>query len=43
MLPYPFMLANPLQQSAEALGDIKNWLLEWKWDGIRAQIIRRAV
>jgi len=36
------MLANPLQQSAEALGDIKNWLLEWKWDGIRAQMIRRA-
>jgi DNA ligase 1 len=39
--PYPFCLAHPLQQEPESLGDIGDWLLEWKWDGIRAQIIRR--
>ncbi|HST44374.1 MAG TPA: ATP-dependent DNA ligase, partial [Luteimonas sp.] len=26
---------------AAALGDIGDWLLEWKWDGIRLQVIRR--
>lgn len=26
---------------ADALGDIGDWLLEWKWDGIRLQLIRR--
>jgi len=47
--PYPFYLASPLgDQSHEgrpapaALGDIKDWLAEWKWDGIRAQLIRRG-
>jgi DNA ligase-1 len=40
-LPYPFMLAHPLSESPESLGEIGDWLLEWKWDGIRAQIIRR--
>jgi DNA ligase-1 len=40
-LPYPFMLAHPLAESPESLGKIGDWLLEWKWDGIRAQIIRR--
>lgn len=41
-LPYPFMLAHPLTESPDTLGPITDWLLEWKWDGIRAQIIRRA-
>jgi DNA ligase-1 len=40
-MPYPFMLAHPLAEKPETLGDIGDWLLEWKWDGIRAQIIRR--
>jgi DNA ligase-1 len=40
--PYPFCLAHPLEQPAETLGDITDWHLEWKWDGIRAQIIRRV-
>jgi DNA ligase-1 len=40
--PYPFCLANPLQEDPSVLGDITNWLVEWKWDGIRAQIICRA-
>ncbi len=26
---------------ARALGDIDDWLLEWKWDGIRLQLIHR--
>ena len=39
--PYPFFLASPLQTEPNALGDIGEWLLEWKWDGIRLQLIRR--
>ena len=38
--PYPFFLASPLEGGAEALGDIGDWQLEWKWDGIRLQLIR---
>src|SRR5262249_20763956 len=41
-MPYPFMLAHALHESTETLGSIGDWLLEWKWDGIRAQLIRRA-
>ena len=40
--PYPFFLASPLEEEPEALGDRAGWLLEWKWDGIRAQIVRRG-
>lgn len=40
--PYPFCLASPLESTAETLGDSDDWLAEWKWDGIRAQVIRRA-
>jgi DNA ligase 1 len=40
--PYPFFLAHPLEDQPQALGDIAEWLLEWKWDGIRAQLIRRG-
>jgi len=40
--PYPFSLASPLDQPLEALGDPAAWQLEWKWDGIRAQLLRRA-
>ncbi|MFY2763500.1 ATP-dependent DNA ligase [Arenimonas sp. MALMAid1274] len=39
--PFPFFLASPLEAAAESLGDIGDWLLEWKWDGIRLQLIRR--
>lgn len=39
--PYPFFLASPLEAAPESLGDIGDWLLEWKWDGIRLQLIRR--
>jgi DNA ligase-1 len=40
--PYPFCLAHPLQQEVTALGPIENWSAEWKWDGIRAQLVRRG-
>ena len=40
--PYPFFLAHPLEGDPEALGDREAWLAEWKWDGIRAQLIRRG-
>src|SRR5688500_1307775 len=39
--PYPFCLAHALEGPPDALGDIANWQAEWKWDGIRAQLIRR--
>ncbi len=40
--PYPFFLAYPLEADPTALGDSADWQVEWKWDGIRAQLIRRA-
>jgi DNA ligase-1 len=39
--PYPFYLAYALEGELESLGAIDEWQLEWKWDGIRAQLIRR--
>jgi len=39
--PYPFFLAYPLETEPAALGDVAEWQAEWKWDGIRAQLIRR--
>ena len=39
--PYPFCLAYPLDTPVEDLGEIGDWQAEWKWDGIRAQLIRR--
>lgn len=38
--PYPFCLAHPAT-TLEELGDPTEWSAEWKWDGIRAQLIRR--
>lgn len=38
---YPFFLAYPLEQSTDTLGDAAEWQVEWKWDGIRAQLVRR--
>lgn len=39
--PYPFYLAYPLEAEPETLGPFADWQAEWKWDGIRAQLIRR--
>ena len=40
--PYPFFLAHPLEAAPSALGPASRWLAEWKYDGIRAQLVRRA-
>ncbi|MXV14221.1 ATP-dependent DNA ligase [Hufsiella ginkgonis] len=50
--PYPFYLAYAIQETSdqvksaaqigETLGDPADWQAEWKWDGIRAQAIRRG-
>lgn len=40
--PYPFFLASPLESDPATLGDVRDWHAEWKWDGIRAQLVRRA-
>src|SRR5207253_5512603 len=40
--PYPFFLAYPLEDDPATLGPIEEWQAEWKWDGIRSQLIRRS-
>ncbi len=39
--PYPFYLAYALEGEPQNLGDVSEWQAEWKWDGIRGQIIIR--
>lgn len=43
--PYPFFLAHALQlpvdQFETHLGPVDDWQVEWKWDGIRAQVVKR--
>ena len=39
--PYPFFLASPLEGPVASLGNVTDWQAEWKWDGIRAQLVRR--
>ncbi|GAA0749763.1 ATP-dependent DNA ligase [Ideonella azotifigens] len=46
--PYPFFLAHPLPPAVDTpealaaeLGSPDDWLVEWKWDGIRAQLVCR--
>ena len=39
--PYPFCLAYALEMQPEELGDVNDWQAEWKWDGIRGQIVKR--
>jgi DNA ligase-1 len=40
--PYPFFLAHQLAGDPAALGDLAGWQVEWKYDGIRAQLVRRG-
>ena len=44
--PYPFFLAHPLAAASDTfdaiLGPPTDWVVEWKWDGIRAQLVKRA-
>lgn len=39
--PYPFFLASPLTFPVVDLGERDQWQVEWKWDGIRAQLVCR--
>lgn len=39
--PYPFFLASPLEAPPDSLGPVQDWVLEWKWDGIRLQLLKR--
>ena len=39
--PYPFYLAYALEEEPSTLGDPSEWQAEWKWDGIRGQMIKR--
>ncbi len=39
--PYPFFLAHGLADTISALGAPSDWVAEWKWDGIRGQVIKR--
>ncbi|MEO7272734.1 MAG: ATP-dependent DNA ligase [Vicinamibacterales bacterium] len=39
--PYPFFLAAPIEEGPATLGALDDWQVEWKWDGIRAQLIQR--
>ncbi|MEL7333938.1 MAG: ATP-dependent DNA ligase, partial [Cyanobacteria bacterium J06560_2] len=40
--PYPFFLAAPIDVEKFATESMDRWQAEWKWDGIRAQLIYRA-
>jgi DNA ligase 1 len=44
--PYPFFLAHQLDAAVDEfetkLGPPTDWLIEWKYDGIRAQVVKRA-
>ena len=44
--PYPFFLAHALDalpaDFAQRLGEPGDWLVEWKYDGIRGQLVRRG-
>ena len=40
--PYPFYLAYQLDDAPESLGDPDSWAAEYKWDGIRGQLILRG-
>jgi DNA ligase-1 len=39
--PYPFFLAYAVEEEVQALGNPEEWQAEWKWDGIRGQMIKR--
>lgn len=39
--PYPFYLAYALDTELQSIGILPDWQVEWKWDGIRGQLIHR--
>jgi DNA ligase-1 len=40
--PYPFFLAAAVECEPHTLGPTADWIAEWKWDGMRAQLVRRG-
>jgi DNA ligase-1 len=40
--PYPFFLAHQLNADPSSLGAPQDWIVEWKWTGIRAQLVARG-
>ena len=44
--PYPFYLAQswqgPVEAMPETFGPPSDWIVEWKFDGIRAQLLKRG-
>ncbi|HEY0586442.1 MAG TPA: ATP-dependent DNA ligase [Pseudoduganella sp.] len=40
--PYPFFLAHALQADPATLGALADWQVEWKYDGMRAQLVSRG-
>ena len=40
--PYPFFLAHPIEIDFLENSTVPEWIAEWKWDGIRGQLIRRG-
>lgn len=40
--PYPFFLSHALEDAPHELGTPSEWSAEWKWDGIRGQLILRG-
>lgn len=40
--PFPFHLAHQMDFGPDELGEVHEWQAEWKWDGIRAQVIKRV-
>ena len=44
--PYPFFLAHQLDVALKdfdlKLGPVEGWQVEWKYDGIRGQVVKRA-
>jgi DNA ligase-1 len=40
--PYPFFLAHQLAADPASLGELAQWQVEWKYDGMRAQLVSRG-
>lgn len=39
--PYPYFLASPVETPEEEFSNWEEWCVEWKWDGIRCQVVKR--
>ena len=40
--PYPFLLAYPVELDAVVNEGLRSYRVEWKWDGVRSQVVKRA-